>query len=362
MKNKQKTLVLKLGVTAALREKGKNVTRKKWRVKKKIPLYMSKRLMKRLKRFMKGFGMLSVMLVPLLFSGCARLGGYTEPEEVVTVAALGFDVAEGGVKVSMQTVDHSGEQVKVSEGESVSHALSSIISGGTVRPELSHCALIAVGDGIGQGVLSEIFELCENERELSDAVLFVSCHSAEGLLSLDGAAGYDTVSAMRSFPGGAGLFSENRFYEIRNREKAGGEGAMALPYFHVSEGEYSISGLKLYTDRSERVILDRRESVLYLMMEGIYTSGSVDYLYGGKMRSAEVRSTRTEHRRGDKNLVICRLTLGDMLTVSEKKALEDSLSRGAEELYEGLFERYGDLFGFSDAGEPWEFEFIAEGV
>ncbi len=360
MKNKGKTLTLKVGVTTALRKRGRRIMRKSRRVKKKIPIYMSKKLAKRLKRYMRGFGIFSLLILPLALSGCARAGDYTEPEEVVTVSALGFDATENGVRVSMQAVYRGGEQVKASEGESVRYALSSLSGSGSGRLELSHCALIAIGDGVSERVLSEIFELCEREREISDAVLFIACHRAEELLSLEGAAGYDVVSSMRSFPGGAGLFSKNRFYEIRNKEKEGGEGAMALPYFYVSDGGYSIGGLKLYTKRAERVILDRREGVLYLMIEGIYTSGSVDYSYDGEVSSTEIRSSRTEYQRGDKPLVTCRLTVGDRLSAAEKKAVERDLSIGAKELYHMLRERYGKIFGFSQGGEAWEFEFIVE--
>ena len=351
---KRKTLTVKMTLDTILSGgRGREVKRKKWSIKKKLPLSggVPKKMKRHLKKLTKFMGLFVLSLVLLMPTGCGRMGGYTEPEEIAVVSAMGFDSAEHGVRVSVQTVDGSGNAPKVidGEGESIDLALSSIYSDGSKRLELTHCALLVLGDGLDGGTISEIYELCRRSDEISDAVLMVGAHEAYPLLSLENAAGYDVASAMRSYPEGAGLFSKNRFYEIISAEKTDrGAGVAALPYFYVSEDKYSLWGLKLYRGHEEKVLLDRRESALYLMMRGIFTSGSVEYFGGGRVKTASLDGCRTDLSRINEGIITCRLTLGEDMSENERNALLSSCRGGGTELYRMLSERYGDLFGYGE--------------
>ena len=57
--------------------------------------------------------MLAAVFLPLIcLSGCGSAVGYTEPEEIRVISAIGVDPAENGVAVSMQAV--SGGTVSTS--------------------------------------------------------------------------------------------------------------------------------------------------------------------------------------------------------------------------------------------------------
>jgi len=358
MMKKKRSLGVKMILETDLNDGRGHRTKKKLKVKNRIPLSikLSKGVRKKIKRLMKYMTVFTLTAAAVMTVGCAPMG-YVEPEEVATVSAIGFDSSEGGVRVSVQTAEKGGESVKVisGEGESVSFALSHLSGADTRRLELSHCAVIVLGNGVTRETVGEIFDFCARNRDITDAVLFVAAHDANELLSLDSAAGFDMVSAMRPSAEGAGMFSKNRFYEIKNAEDTG---VMALPYFFVSGDEYSLHGLKLYTELMERAILDRSESALYLMMRGIFTSGRVDHLSEEKATTARVKSARTRYAKdGDLLTVSCRLTVDGDMTAAEITALAESCRLGAEELYGQLTSRYGDVFVF---GEGKRCEFIFE--
>ena len=349
---KKKMLKLKLTLDTVL-SGGSEVKRKRWSIKKRIPLtvQMSKKMTKKLKKLTKLMGLFVLATAMLTTVGCGRRAGYTEPEEVAVVSAMGVDSSETGVRVSLQTVAGGSTSVVKAEGESVELALSELYGSGSKRYELSHCALVVLGDGLGSGRVFEVYDFCESVSELSDAVLLVSTHDALSLLSLEGAAGYDIASAMRSYPDGAGLFSRNRFYEIKSAEKtAAGASVMALPYFYVSENEYTLWGLKLYRGRTEKTLLDRRESAIYLMLRGIFTSGRIEY----GADAVTVSGCRTDIR---DNIVRCRLTVDEELTEGEKNRIVGSLETGAKELYDQMTNRYGDLFFLGTDNKELEFKF-----
>lgn len=350
VKKGNKTLTVKMMLATSLSGRDGRRVKKKWSAKKRIPLGMKmpRNMRKWLKKLTKFMG-LFILTAAAVFAtaGCSSVS-YVEPEETAVVSALGFDVSEKGVTVTVQTAEKGGKSVKVisGEGESVSFALAHLSGGDERRTELSHCAVIAVGDGIEGNRLAEIFDLCEGEADISDAVLFVGTHDANALLSLDGAAGFDMVNAMRPFPDGSGLFSKNRFYEIKSSEVAG---LMALPYFYITDGEYALRGLKLYMSYGESTILDRRESALYLMMRGIFTSGKVDHFRGDTAVTSPVKRVRTFFESTENTLTVtCELTVGKEMTEDERLALAESCREGASELYSQLTSRYGNVFGYKD--------------
>ena len=359
MKKDKRSLTVKMTLSTVLSGGRRGaVRRKKWSVKKKITptSLMPRKLRVKLKRFMKTMGLMSILIVfaaVLSLSGCG--GYYTEPEDTVTVSAMGFDLSESGVRVSLQSVtDGKSTDIISGEGESVSFALAHL--SGEKPTELSHCALIVIGDGMGKERLTEIFELCREKREIGDTVLIAATHDAKALLSLDGAVGYDVVGSMRAHPESAGLFSKNRFYELWSEYSD----VMALPYFHVSEDSYTLGGLKIYRGLNETVLLDRREGALYLMAKGIFTSGSLDFLDGDIARSVPIKRAVTTYETGRRLTVSCVLTADVPLSHEEKEALVRSCSEGSAELYNRLSELYGNLFGFSEDTGGCDFVFTVE--
>lgn len=324
-------------------------TAKKYRIKTP-DLSKACRGAKKLLKKMKKMSFLPVLALVLVLSGCSAAHGYSEPEEVNTVAALGFDASDGAVTVSAQTVGGDGEkkELLVGKGESVHYALSHLLGGETKKTELSHCALIVLGEGVDGGLFSEILEFCRHQPDITDAVLFVSAYNAEALLDSESGGGYDIVNAMKSSSDGAGMFSRNRYYEIKSSQRLSeGErvSAVALPYFYIFEDSVGVFGLKVYRDLEGAVILDRRESVLYLMMRGIFSGGVLDYDNGEAMSSVGVKRSRTTYDiSGEELRISCTASIDEELSKSALETVERVTERGMEELYEDLVGRYGDVF------------------
>ena len=355
---KKKTLKIKMTLATVFSGACGEKKRKRWHFKKKLPLTSNeiKKTRRKLKRLISFMTAITALAAILTLCGCGGSRSYIEPEEIAVVSALGFDVSESGVQVSLQTTHGNGDtELKCGEGESVSLALSSVYSMGSDRYELSHCALIVLGDGLTAETVSEILLLCE-KSEISDAVLFIGTHEASELLSLNRSSGYDLAFSMRPHPNGAGLFSKNRFYEIMGSEKAiAAEGVIALPYFHVLNGNYSPDGLKLYMSRRESVILDRRESALYLMMKGIFSSGTLE----GTRGAISIKSCDTLL---SEQGMICRLEILEELTASETAELLSASQTDAARLYDRLRSLHPDPLGIGESKGHLSITFESKGA
>ena len=300
----------------------------------------------------------SVVFIMLLvfLSGCSSVGGYTEPEEVATVSAIGIDLTGSGVNISMQ-IALGGEkktQVINGEGERVEFALSHLSGVGHKRRELSHCAIIAIGDGVEEEMLEEVFQLCRENDDLPDSVLMIATHNALELLSLEDALGYDLAATMKPSEDRHGLFSKNRFYELDSEQNGG---AIALPFFSVNDGEYDIHGLKLYMDMKEKVLLDRGESGMFLIARGIFTSGQIDYESKGRILSVGIAKAIVKQRKeGGEITVSCLLIPEQPLSSENAEEIESSLKKGAEKMADELYSKYGDVFGMGNFRYIFEFE------
>ena len=310
----------------------------------------------RLKIRIKLLALLSLFAVlPLLFS-CSAIPGYNEPEDQHIVSALGFDEGDGGLLVSVRTVSEDGKSTKVytGVGDSVEYALAHLEGGDSKRLETGHCAVIVIGDSISGSRLSEIIEHCRRNDSITISARFASAHSARELLSCDSADGYSLLGSLREGGDGNGLGKGSRFYEIEGvRVSESKIKVYHMPYFSVSEGEYSLSGLKVFRGDHGVVLLDRRESIFYLMLRGELDEGVADVEHNGGMTSIRLSGCRTEfdfeESEGALRIhVSCRLvTEGDALTVAASEA-EKGFARGAEEFGETMWERYGDIFGMGN--------------
>lgn len=287
----------------------------------------------------------AMLLSGFCLSGCGTNAGYTEPEEVRVVSAIGVDPSENGVTVSLQTVSGGTGSVEVlrSEGDSLTVTFYRLIGNGEKRNELSHCALVALGDRLKADVINELIDLCRESYDMPDTVLFVSTENAFELLGLEGALGYDLVGTMRPEPYRPGLFSKNRLYEIAHDVS----GETALPYFYVNEGKFELFGLKLYSMGGELVMLDREEGAIYLMLKGIFTEGLVQFKDADRRAIAAIKKCVTEVRGVDGGIEIrCTLMAESELSVDDRVALARYLSIRAQELYSALALRYGLDLGY----------------
>lgn len=298
----------------------------------------------------------ALILCAAMLVSCASVYGYSEPEEKYTVSALGFD-KEG--KVFSVTARVAGEneaekepKVFLGAGESVSAAMAHIKGADEKGLELSHLAAVVVGDSIGDGEMSEIFDFCRKNGDVAVGVSFAATYSAGELISSPEWDGFGLTGALRSGKGGSGYAIGCRFYEIENARLDRRE-SYRLPYFSEWESGYTLDGLKIYTPRGETVRLDRSESAYYMMVLGLFEGGAVDLEYKGREYSIFVSDCKTSRRtEEDRTVVECRLDLNPRrLPAEDTGGLLEGCSARATELFRRLTERYGETLGFETAGD-----------
>lgn len=300
--------------------------------------------------------MLAVALtLPFLFS-CSSISGYSEPEDRYIVSAMGFDVVDGALAVSVQIMDKDSTRVCRGLGESVWQAMAHIEGADARQLEISHCALILIGDTLGAGEISEVLDYCRKNNDITVGVKVASARDTHALLSL-GYDGYELLGAIRDGYDGVGFTGGSRFYEIEEIRSSQSVPVYHLPYFFTVGEGYTVSGLKLFKGDSPILRLDSSESAYYMMIKGELVGGSLDYEMDGREESLFVRRCRTEYRRdGDKAYVSCKI----YAVGNEVEKASAACSERAQRLCRELVERYGDIFGLS--GEiVVECEIVKEG-
>ena len=264
------------------------------------------------------------------------LTGYSEPEDRYIVSAIGFDYADGVIETSVQIVDGEEFTVRSGRGESVRQAMGHIEGADSKQLEISRCALIVIGDSVGKDEISDIFEYCRQNGDITVGVKVASAYNARDMLSF--ADGYELLGAIRDNKDGVGFTKGSRFYEIEEiRESADGQ-VYHLPYFETDGEIYTVSGLKIYKADSGIVRLDRSESVYYMMIKGELSGGVADF--GGESIYIEGCKTKLSEGR-----LVCTLSVRDY---GDKKEVEGALSIAAQSLLSELTERYGDIFEFGE--------------
>ncbi len=289
---------------------------------------------------------LSAALVFCL-SSCSVIPGYSEPEDRYIVSAMGFDMKEDTLAVSVQIVDGEETRVCTGKGESVWQAMAHIEGADAKQLEISHCALILMGDSLGASEIKEVFDYCRKNNDITVGAKVASTRDAFALLSL-GADGYELLGAIRDSGDGLGFTGGSRFYEIEEKRSSQSAPVYHLPYFSSDGDIYTVSGLKIYRSDTPLVRLDSSESAYYMMIKGELVGGSVDYEMNGREESLFVRKCKTDYKtEGDKLYITCRL---DATGNETEKAAEACTDR-AQRLCQELTERYGDIFGLSIEGE-----------
>jgi hypothetical protein len=156
-----------------------------------------------------------VVLLLALMCGCDK----TKPEYLVS--AMGFDSDGGGYSVCFESIvinTENNEQKLLllkGKGETIKTAVDEIYRQCTQPVLLSHCGVIAVGEGINKNRFKEICEFCYDKEQITLSAFFVKTKNAENLLSFkpisSTCAGYDIMGLIKQNKG-----YKNRFFEIIN--------------------------------------------------------------------------------------------------------------------------------------------------
>lgn len=289
-----------------------------------------------------------VILAVLFLVSCSSVYDYSEPEDRYIVSAMGFDSENEVLTVSARIVTEDESQVTVfsGSGESVEYAMSHIKGADAKQLELSHLAVIVVGSGVDADELSEIFDHCRSNADITVGVRIASAHSARELLSLEGADGYTLTGALRDGQYGSGFSGGSRFYEVEEHRLSEPQRKIChLPYFSANGSGYFLDGLKIYDANGAIVRLDRTESAYYMMLRNEFDGGVLDFEYGGEDHSTFVISCKTlcGYEDGRVNIT-CELDLKNgLLPDVNTEEIMKACSDKAESLCRELFSRYGDV-------------------
>ena len=280
-----------------------------------------------------------LLLCCVFLSSCSLVEGYGEPEDRYMVSAIGFDRSGDSIEVVVQIIDGEEILVRRGAGDSARQAMAHIEGADEKQLEISHCALIVIGDRVNGDSLADIFEFCRKNSDITVGVKVVSAYNAAELLAADG---YRLLGAVRDDDSGVGFTAKSRFYEIEDI-RDGGE-AYHLPYFVSDGGTYTVSGLKIYKNDEALVRLDRSESAYYMMLKGELYGGSVDVEIDGKSDSVYLRRCNTRREiKNDTLYIKCNLEANERLLPYDTERLEIALSVEAKKLYGELYSRYGDI-------------------
>ena len=293
-----------------------------------------------------------VFVFCLFLSSCSALAGYSEPEDSLVAAAIGFDADGERIKVSVQVSEGAGgkeSRILSGEGASIEGAMISLSAGETKRIEYSHAAAVVIGRGIDPVWFGKIMRFCDENEEFSVSARLVSASDAGGLLSPDGFSGYELLSMITSGVG-SHLSAESRLYQVFRSE----DGVFALPHF-ASNGEgFELYGAKIYRGGEGKAILGRAEAVYYMMMRGLFGENT-----GGESASL-IEDCKTSYKieKNDEGKSVLRVVCEIRVKESDDGLLA-SVEQKMEELYTELSFRHGDLFGFAERvdGDGFEVKF-----
>ena len=170
-----------------------------------------------------------IFILPLfvfLLSGCSLSDAVSGKSEEYLISAMGFDKSGQGIEISVEAVSVNTEDTEDDKrliifdgsGNTVKQAFSNAEKKSTQAFDLSHCGIIAVGEGLTLKDFAEICEYCYNRDEINLSVYFVACENAKEMLKKEPqssvAVGYDLMSMLECQSRLSGREYKNRFYEI----------------------------------------------------------------------------------------------------------------------------------------------------
>lgn len=292
-----------------------------------------------------------LVLMALFLSSCSFIPGYIEPEDQYVVSAIGFDVTDGGISVSVEVIDSDPKKSRVLSGEggSIEEAISVLLAEETKTLEVSHCAMIALGRGIGAEWLRHIMDYCNRNEDITVAAHVVATSDARSLLSISDVSGYDLVGSISEGRENSGVGRESRFYQVEGARSSDAP-VFALPYFTANGENFELYGVRIYDGDEPKVILNRVESAYYMMIRGLFGGGLLGRDSPGLSGSVGVSDCKVKYEFSEVNgkpalTVSCKIKLdGELADDRFSDEIVKATKEGMERVFNDLSPRYGDVF------------------
>ncbi len=155
-----------------------------------------------------------ILLCPLLLCGCNQ-----RPQEYL-ITAIAADYNGGLYTLYYEAViintETSGQkrEILTAGGRTLLEAVEKIEKQATLPLLMSHCGIVAVGNGITRTKLLGIMKYCKENRDITLSVQFLRTNNPEKLLKTEPissiSVGYDLVSLIRTQK----TNFKNRLFEI----------------------------------------------------------------------------------------------------------------------------------------------------
>ena len=228
-----------------------------------------------------------------LLSSCYH---HTEPEQVYPVAAMGFDAAEEGIRVTVEIAVVDDSELSKSKslcfsqnGESVENALNAMETGLPRALIFSHCALAVLGEALSKERMQEIFAFAGAEEGLPLAAEVVVSQNAEQLLKAKSvssvAMGYEIPQILEQERRRLGAEMPCSVYELRS--VASPELPIALPRFvTVGDGEMPsvrFDGLDILRPNAPSYRLSVEECVSHAILTDTYRGADQEGIRWGRV-------------------------------------------------------------------------------
>lgn len=176
------------------------------------------------------------ILCILLLCGCEN-----KPQEYM-ITAIGVDYDKGLYTVSFEALiintENEEQELKVITGKerTLLKAVEEIKKQNTLPLMLSHCGVVAVGDGISREKLKGIMRFAKEQGDITLSVQFLKTENANELLSGEpissASVGYDLMSMMKTANEVDDKSLKNRLFEICESESP------SLPKIEKNEKGY----------------------------------------------------------------------------------------------------------------------------
>ncbi len=292
-----------------------------------------------------------VLTIGLCLCSCS---GYTEPEQVYLVSAMGFDGTEDGIRVTVE-IPVIGESESTRQktilftqvGEDVRQALRRMEAGLSKELIFSHCALAALGESLSKEQMQEIFDFAGTGEGIPLAAEAVVCGDAEKLLGVDGisgiAMGYEIHQILEQQRRRTGAEMSCGIYELRGM--ATPDTPIALPRFEVAEEKEGESirlvGMDVLRPHGSSFRMTLAECVPYAILTDTYGESIENGIRWSGVRSDLALLEKDGASRLTLQLKMEATGQGQ----TDPQAVADWLCQQTEALYQRAWEETGeDLF------------------
>lgn len=266
-----------------------------------------------------------LLLAFVMLSGCGRkTSDYMEPENRLYISALGFDRSGKRVTVCAEAIsiadNTTGDEYSIKhyegEGDSIESAMHEITKNLANTVNLSHCAVLAVGDNLVGESLDELISYAFENKEITGSIKLISAENAKKLLQYDKDAtkplGFQISNLLAEDIDGIDAAGISTLIKVMNsREKA--DDYFLLPHLEVKDKNFLFEGTRLYKGSLPICSLSRTETQLLKIAANKFRGGEVEL----STDSGEIL-LKTESARTD---IVC---VGSKLKLAVKIKLQEN--------------------------------------